>query len=159
MVINETSDNECRTVLARTSIGRLGCSLDNQPYVVPVHFAYETDYIYSFSTLGQKVEWMRANPKVCLQVDEITSESRWVSVIASGRYQELPDPQLEVERAHARVLLEKHQRWWLNPLAERRIKVRDELISPLFFRIHIDSPSGLDALADTEEGVSARSRQ
>lgn len=148
MVINEMSEKECRAVLARTSIGRLGCSLDNQPYVVPVYFACEGDYIYSFSTFGQKIEWMRANPKVCVQVDEITSQSRWVSVIATGHYQELPHPQHEAERAHARTLLEKQHHWWLNALAERRIKVRDELIAPLFFRIHIDSLSGLDAVSE-----------
>jgi len=154
MVINEMSDKDCKAVLARTSIGRLGCSLDNQPYVVPVHFAYEGDYIYSFATLGQKVEWMRANPKVCLQVDEITNPVRWMSVIANGQYQELPDPLFEVERAHARTLLEKHHRWWLNALAERRLRLRDELISPLFFRIHVESLTGLDAVADGEEDAT-----
>ena len=42
-LIHEMSDNECRAVLARGSIGRLGCALDNQPYVVPIYFAYEPE--------------------------------------------------------------------------------------------------------------------
>jgi uncharacterized protein len=57
-------------------------SFENQPYVVPLHFAYDGDYLYVFSTFGQKVTWMRANSKVCVQRDEIQSQSEWISVIA-----------------------------------------------------------------------------
>ena len=71
-------------------------------------------------TLGQKNEWMRANPKVCLEVDEITNQSEWMSVIASGRYQELPEPQFTAEREHARKLLGKRHLWWQNALGERQ---------------------------------------
>jgi nitroimidazol reductase NimA-like FMN-containing flavoprotein (pyridoxamine 5'-phosphate oxidase superfamily) len=35
----------------------------------------------------------------------------WASVIASGRYQELPEPQYAEERAHARNLLDKRHQW------------------------------------------------
>ena len=145
MIISELAENECRAVLARVSIGRLGCCFNSQPYVVPVCFAFEDDSIYVFSTFGQKVEWMRSNPQVCLQVDEITSKSAWVSVIVHGRYDELRDPQHSVQRAHAREALAKQHRWWLNALAERRAKMSDLLIEPLFFRIHMDSMTGLNA--------------
>jgi uncharacterized protein len=89
---------------------------------------------------------MRQNPKVCVQVDEITNQSEWVSVIANGAYEELPGPADSAERTHARRLLEKQHR--LNALAERRAKVEDLLIDPLFFRIHADSMSGLRATAN-----------
>lgn len=143
MRIDEMNEAECRELLARVSVGRLGCSLDNQPYVVPVGIAFESDYIYVFSTLGKKIKWMRENPKVCVQADEITSQSDWASVIANGNYQELPEPRFVDERAHARNLLQKHHHWWLNSLAERRIELRDQQISPIFFRIHVVSLSGL----------------
>jgi hypothetical protein len=99
MVITEMTQKECGAFLASASLGRLGCSFDNQPYVVPIYFVYEPDYIYVLSTFGQKTEWMRANPKVCLEVDEITNQSQWMSVIASGRYQELPEPQYTADLA------------------------------------------------------------
>ena len=86
MVINEMTETESGAFLANASLGRLGCSLDNQPYVVPIYFVYEPDYIYVLSTFGQKTEWMRRNPNVCLEVDEITNQSQWMSVIAKGRY-------------------------------------------------------------------------
>jgi uncharacterized protein len=149
MVVHEMTEQECRALLARASTGRLGCSRDNQPYVVPVYLAYQPRYIYIFSTFGQKIEWMRSNPKVCIQVDEIATESEWASVIANGRYQELAEPNYAVERAHARELLGKQHRWWLNALAERHQKSsKDLLIEPLFFRVQIDSITGLHSLPE-----------
>ncbi len=148
MKIDELTDTECREVLAHTSLARLGCSLDNQPYVIPVGIAYEPDYIYVFATFGKKIEWMRANPKVCVQVDELKGQSDWVSVIANGEYQELEEPRYTDERAHARKLMETRHHWWLNAMAERRIQVRDQEIAPIFFRIRISSITGLRATSD-----------
>jgi nitroimidazol reductase NimA-like FMN-containing flavoprotein (pyridoxamine 5'-phosphate oxidase superfamily) len=149
MVIKEMTQEECRASLASASLGRLGCSLDNQPYVVPIYFAYEPDYVYALSTLGQKTEWMRANPKVCLEVDEIANQFQWTSVVATGRYQELPEPQYTAEREHARMLLGKRYQWWLNALAERQLRLGDDSITPFFFRIHIDSMTGLRAVGES----------
>jgi nitroimidazol reductase NimA-like FMN-containing flavoprotein (pyridoxamine 5'-phosphate oxidase superfamily) len=66
-----------------------------------------------------------------------------VSVIANGRYEELPEPQFTQERAHARKLLEKRHDWWLNAMAERRMSSPDQSVEPIFFRIHVDSVTGL----------------
>lgn len=145
MAIKEMSDSECRAFLTRSHVGRLGCALADQPYVVPISLVYEEEYIYSFSTIGKKVQWMRKNAKVCVELDELTSQSHWISVIANGVYQELALPQFETERAHAHKLLERKQRWWLNALAERDMKSDDALIDPLFFRIRIESLTGLEA--------------
>jgi nitroimidazol reductase NimA-like FMN-containing flavoprotein (pyridoxamine 5'-phosphate oxidase superfamily) len=143
MLINELPQEECKAVLERAPVVRLACALDNQPYVVPVHFAYDGQYIYVFSTVGKKIEWMRANPKVCIQTD-IETESEWVSVIINGRYEELTE-QYPAERKHANTLLAKRYQWWLNALAQRRMTLSDSSIEPLFFRIHIDSMTGLRA--------------
>ena len=145
MVINEMTKEECGAFLTSASLGRLGCSLDNQPYVVPIYFVYEPGYIYALSTFGQKTEWMRANPKVCLEVDEITNQTQWISVIANGHYQELPEPQYTAEREHARRLLGKRYQWWQSAFAERQLRLGDDLITPLIFRILIDSVTGLRA--------------
>lgn len=95
MVIREMSGEECLRVLAGARLARLACARENQPYVVPVYLAYDeaSGCLYGFTTPGQKVEWMRANPLVCVEVDEIAADDRWVSVIASGRYEELPETQ------------------------------------------------------------------
>jgi len=148
MTIHQITEAECRLVLSRGSTGRLGCALNDQPYIVPVSFAYESDSIYVFATFGQKIEWMRMNPQTCMQVDEIENVTQWVSVIANGKYEELP----EDDRPHARNLLEQRHTWWLNALAERRSRVEDLLVDPLFFRIRIESLSGLRATDSLQTG-------
>ena len=108
MLIHEMTEDECRTALERVSFGRLACARDNQPYVLPIYFSYDGKHLYGFSTLGQKIEWMRSNPLVCLEIDERTSLHQWMSVVVSGRYEELPDaPEYGYERVHAHEVLQK----------------------------------------------------
>lgn len=150
MLIEQLSEVQCREFLAKSSIARLGCSLDDQPYIVPICFACEGNHIYFFSTAGKKIEWLRSNPKVCVQADSIEGNSDWISVIANGDYEELVEPLLANESEHARKLLERQQQWWLNALAERRNQVADLDISPIFFRVQITSVSGLRAISNSK---------
>lgn len=122
--------------------------MDNQPYVVPVAFSYEPGRIYVFSTVGKKIEWMRQNPKVCLQVDEIGNRSHWTSVVINGIYLELQEPQYSAEKRRARELLGESAQWWIAPMAERREQVSDLSIEPVFFRIDIESMSGLRGIPE-----------
>jgi len=145
MQITEMTTVECSALLAHTSVGRLGCSSENQPYVVPINFAYDSRYLYVFSTFGQKVKWMRANPRVCVQSEQIQSESEWASVVVNGEYEELTEPRYTAERKHATSLLGKRYQWWLNALGQRQLRVGDNPIDPLFFRVRIKSISGLRA--------------
>jgi hypothetical protein len=151
MEVNEMAAEECKVVLEHASLGRLGCSYENQPYVVPIYFAYDSGYLYVFSTFGQKVKWMRANPKVCVQTDQAQNQSEWISVIVNGEYEELPGPQYTAERKHASSLLAKRSHWWLNALGERQMSVDDKSIEPLFFRVRIQSMSGLRATEEKQK--------
>lgn len=149
MRIVEMSPDECKELLSRVSVGRLACALENQPYVVPVCFSYEPECLYVFSTLGQKIKWMRQNPKVCLQSDEITDRSNWMSVVVNGKYLELREPQYTAEKQQARRRLAKLSDWWHTPLAGRREQNSDLAIEPVFFRIEIVSMTGLHGLAES----------
>ena len=156
MEINGMTGEDCSAFLERASLGRLGCSYENQPYAVPIRFAYENGYLYVFSTFGQKVKWMRANSKVCVQTDEIQNQGEWMSVIVYGDYEELREPQYTDEREHARSLLAKRSHWWLNALGERQMRVGENSIDPLFFRIRIQTMSGLRAKEETTDSWEAR---
>jgi uncharacterized protein len=113
MLIREMSGQECCDLLARLGVGRLACARDNRPYIVPVYFAYEPDRLYGFATFGQKIEWMRSNPQVCMEADEVRSHFDWQSVIVIGRYEEFPDTaEYKDSRTQARALLEKRFLWW-----------------------------------------------
>ena len=150
MLITEMTSEECRELVARTGFGHLGCSHNNEPYVVPMYFAYETDYLYGFSIFGRKIEWMRANPKVCIDVDEVTSHSSWASVIINGRFQELPNtPQYSSERSHVFSLLEKRTLWWQTAQASKELRTTQPF-PPIFYRIHIDVMTGHRAAPDDD---------
>ena len=152
MRIVAISQPECTELLKRVSFGRLACSLDNQPYVVPVRFSYEPECLYVFSTVGKKIKWMRQNPKVCLQADEIGDSANWASVIVTGTYLELSEPQYHTaQRERARELLAQRPEWWRIPLSEARDRTLVSSIETVFFRIDIKSISGLRAVPETEE--------
>jgi len=140
MLIHEMTENECRTALARVSFGRLACARDNQPYVVPIYFSYDGKHLYGFSTLGQKIEWMRSNPLVCLEIDERTSHHQWLSVVVFGRYEELPDtPEFGCARVQAHELLQQRAMWWEPAYVATEHR---EQLTPIFFRIHIKQMTG-----------------
>lgn len=78
MFIHEMSRAECNEALSQAKFGRLACAHDNQPYVLPLNIAFDGDsHLYCFTTIGQKVEWMRSNPLVCFEIDEVTNHNHW----------------------------------------------------------------------------------
>jgi hypothetical protein len=60
-------------LLQSVHLGQIACVRESQPYITPLQFAYQDHYIYSFATLGKRIEWMRANPLVCVEVERIES--------------------------------------------------------------------------------------
>ena len=147
--IHEMTEFECRQALQQATVGRLACARDNQPFVVPIYFVLDRENIYAFTTLGQKIEWMRTNPRVCLEIDERTSHDQWQSIVIFGQYEELPDlPQFEAARAKALKLLQKHALWWEPALigAEHRDVPHSE--KAIFYRIRIGRITGRRATPD-----------
>lgn len=140
MVIEEMTDRECRALLAGTHLARLACALNNQPYIVPIHVDFHDTYLYSFATLGQKIEWMRQNPCVCVEIDQITSHKQWASVVVFGNYEELPaTPEHANARSLAESLFRRHPVWWEPasvPFAGHQPR------TPILFRILISRMTG-----------------
>jgi len=116
MRIHTLSTEECVDFLQDRTFGQLACSYRDQPYIVPIYFSFGSDCrrFYAFSTVGQKIEWMRQNPAVCLAIDDITDRDRWTTVLVFGRYRELRrEPDHAEERRVACGLLQKRPQWWL----------------------------------------------
>lgn len=149
MFIHKMSDFECRQALQRATVGRLACARDNQPYTVPIYFAFDGHYVYAFTTFGQKIEWMRINPRVCLEIDERISHNNWHSVIVFGRYEELPDlPKYQAARVKAHELLQKHVMWWEPAYVGAAHRGMPHSDTPIFYRIKIDRMTGHQATLD-----------
>ena len=153
MLIREMSRKECEELLARLAFGRLACSRDNYPYVVPIYFASEFGRLYSFSTMGQKIEWMRLNPHVCVEADEILSHTEWASVIVQGRYEEFPDtPEYAGLRKEAQSKLERiRSLWWQIGFATAQTRGRFDRDITVFYCIHIEEIGGRRGSPDPVE--------
>lgn len=156
MSVRQMTSKECHDALARTELGRLGCVNGQQPYVVPICFAYGEEYLYGFRPLDSTVELMRANPLVCVAIDEATSHDRWMSVSARGRYEELPDTaEWAAERMRAHECLAKRAMWWQPPFAVTE-GGRSSLYTPVFFRIRIEQVTGHCAAPEPRDAIGAQ---
>ncbi|PTM94203.1 pyridoxamine 5'-phosphate oxidase family protein [Mycoplana dimorpha] len=143
MYVREMSYPECHSLVAGGDLARLACCKDGQPYIVPITYALEGQCVYCFSMPGQKVEWMRDNPKVCLQVDTFYSGRQWKSVVVSGRFRELSHEQTpRSEWIHAWSLLERKTNWW----EPGGLKPEPQEISPesphIFFCVDVEGMTG-----------------
>ena len=104
--VKEMSRGERIALLLRGGYGHLGCSRDNHPYVVPMHYAFDSQALYFFTTDGTKTEFMAANHEVCFQVEEVTDARRWRSVMVTGRAERISGAE-ELERA-MRLITERN---------------------------------------------------
>jgi nitroimidazol reductase NimA-like FMN-containing flavoprotein (pyridoxamine 5'-phosphate oxidase superfamily) len=96
--IRDLSDAEITELLQRTGYGHLACSRNDEPYVVPVHFAFDDGVIYVYTTQGKKFEIIKANPRVCLQAEDVRDNQHWQSVIVDGEASPIVE-EMERERA------------------------------------------------------------
>lgn len=170
LMVREMTSDECAAFLARTRLARLACAKDGQPYVVPVHVAYYEltmgdACLFGFSMAGQKIEWMRANPLVCLEFDEITNLEQWISVAVFGRFKELADgaddgwrgptqmtpieqsSDFLTERQLAHRVLESRGIWW-EPATSAALSLSSDSsgqLTSIFYKISIDRMTGRQA--------------
>ena len=147
MLIQELTRHESLEVLAHTHLGRLACARGMQPYIVPIHFAYQNNCLYSFSMPGQKIDWMRANPLVCVEADQMRRE-QWATVVAFGRYDELCDtPECSSERTLAFNLLRQRAMWWEHG-GVKKMPAGTPAAVPVFYRIKIVQITGRRAAVE-----------
>ena len=90
-MLGDLNKKELIDLLESQVFGRLGCSVNDDTYIVPINYVYRNNAIYAHSGNGKKIEMMRENPKVCFQVDEILDTFRWKSAILWGDFIELKD--------------------------------------------------------------------
>lgn len=143
MLIHELTRQASLDLLAHTRLARLACANGAQPYVVPFYFALDNNYLYSFSTVGQAIEWMRANPLVCVEADEVVSSQNWVSLVVFGRYEELPNtPEWQSARETAFKVLQRNAIWWEPGYAPTIVHGTQRPLVPVYYRIHIVQITG-----------------
>jgi nitroimidazol reductase NimA-like FMN-containing flavoprotein (pyridoxamine 5'-phosphate oxidase superfamily) len=152
MNVQPISATECFAALTAAGVGRLACARDNQPYVVPIYFVVDGDELYAFSLPGQKIDWMRENPQVCLEVDWVNRGDDWSSVVVVGRYEELTDtPDHYNQRLRALALLQSRQMAWEPGASSGPDSAKPLAYAPIFYRIVVDQVTGFRGVPSAEQ--------
>ena len=136
-MITRLSQQEARALVRAGRVGRLGCVYEGGPYVVPINYVLDGETIYIHSLPGRKVEALRANPRACLQVDNVTDAYHWSSAIALGTYEEVIDPN-ERDQAVRRLLAR-----FPNLTPVESVPVHDGQSSVVIFRIRVQEITGV----------------
>lgn len=136
MTLGKLSKEDALKLLGDGRLGRLGCIDDGEPYVVPINYFFDGEYIYVHSLPGKKINALRANPRICLQVDEIEDSYHWRSVVVYGNYEEVTD-----EHLRENMLAELFRRMpHLTPVESKMTK---GLSQAIVFRLKPDSITGV----------------
>jgi nitroimidazol reductase NimA-like FMN-containing flavoprotein (pyridoxamine 5'-phosphate oxidase superfamily) len=102
--MQELSWPDAERILARNHYGRLACyspSRDSS-YIVPMSYTDHDGSIYIGTLAGQKLEFLREHPQgVCFEIDEITNDQTWLSVVATGVFVELHGAERDEQAAAA----------------------------------------------------------
>ena len=144
-MVRTISEMKSRTLLQSATVGRLGCIVNDAPYIVPINFVFDNNCVYSHSLPGTKIEALRGHPRSCLQVDVIYSPLHWSSVIAFGDFKEVTD----ADERHQVIgkILEKFP--MLTPV-ESTIAMDGGPSEVIVFQIEIDRISGVAEGEDSD---------
>jgi nitroimidazol reductase NimA-like FMN-containing flavoprotein (pyridoxamine 5'-phosphate oxidase superfamily) len=132
--------DEIEAFLASEVVVRIGCHAGEVTYVVPVAYAYHEGALYSFSHEGMKLELMRKNPRVCVEIDAVEHLGSWRSVVAWGNFEELHG----ADAGEGAGIASRRLGGLVDdPESRRRLEdaLRKEPV-PVIFRIRLDEKSG-----------------
>jgi len=135
-------------LLERSIVGRLGYTDGHKIYIIPISYLfYNHKYIIAHSREGQKIEILRKNPEVCLEVDMIHNLSNWKSVILWGRYEEItsqPDKHYALDMLIRKINKQKMDEVAVSP---EQSGIEQSMVLPdreksIVYRIKIEKRSG-----------------
>jgi nitroimidazol reductase NimA-like FMN-containing flavoprotein (pyridoxamine 5'-phosphate oxidase superfamily) len=138
--IKSLPKEEVFKLFERGHFGHLACHHRNDLYLVPVTYAFHEGFIYSHSALGKKINIMRSNPQICIQVEEVESFFRWKSALAWGEFEELKDE--EAARAMRILIKSFSEKEGSAPISELEADFSAQLENAIIYRIKILDFSG-----------------
>lgn len=151
-MIGHLTEAECKDFLKKEIVGRIGCSVNDETYVVPVNYLFDGNNIIAHSQEGKKIEMMRLNPKVCFEADDMKTLKNWRSVIAWGTYKEITDDTEKWDTLHNfvnRMMHFKFSETALPPeMMPQRMHPRSGKLKTVVFKIIIDKLTGRYEIED-----------
>jgi uncharacterized protein len=134
-MIGELSEAEIDSLLRRQRIGRIGSTAVGHVQITPIIYGYDGESIFGHSRYGRKIQYMRGNPEVCFEVEEIVDPTSWRVVEITGRYEELKGAQ-DRDRAMRLILAQAGG----GPESSAvQVERGEDLV---IYRIHIDKRTG-----------------
>lgn len=130
-MITDLNKADCEKVIASGIYAHLACCDGDEPYVVPIMYVYRDGCIYSYTHEGQKIEIMRKNPKMCVQIQHVEHALEWESVMCWGLFEQVTDPKsiqdvkLLLAEKHGDVVMNEGYRP-VSPLVEHVHFAHDE---------------------------------
>lgn len=109
--------DEALELLRSAPVGHLGVIDDGRPYVTPMSFIVTADDKILFRTMpGRKLDAIRNNPHVCIEVSTFDDESGdWASVLVKGEAVLVDDDAVKNEAVSG--LLRKYEKIMGSPLS------------------------------------------
>lgn len=99
-MLGNLNDLQIDHLLVSQFVGRIGCTDGKKPYIVPVTYVYDGEYIIGQTKEGLKLDIMRKHPTVCFEVDSMTNMANWQSAIISGTFEELKGKEADTVRGY-----------------------------------------------------------
>jgi len=109
MATKEMSSEEIEQLLINARVGRLGLSLTDGPYIVPVGYAYsDAEIFFHTCSKGLKMKALQNKPNICFEVDESLSDaSMYKSVIIFGKAEIIGDKEQMI--TYLQKLIDKYR--------------------------------------------------
>ena len=94
-MLGELNNEQINNILSSHVVGRLACTDGEKPYIIPVTYTYDGEYIYGQTNMGKKLKILRKNSNVCFEVDQMTDLQNWQSIVIYGEFEELKKKEIE----------------------------------------------------------------
>lgn len=101
-------------MLASGKVGHIAVVDDGVPYVSPISYVLIDRQLCFRTGAGRRLDAIRANPKVSIEVTKVLADEGWESVIAAGEAAEVDDQTLREQIVSA--LLSKYSQEIGSPL-------------------------------------------
>lgn len=124
---------ECR-------FAHLACHIKDDLYLVPISYIFEDGVIYSHSEPGRKIDIMRKNPHVCVQVEKVEDFFHWRSAIAWGDFEELNGD--EASEAMRLLLKKVSEEVGSEQMSSLGLDMAAQLESAIIYKIKIKKITG-----------------
>lgn len=137
-IFRDLTRDECVALLARQHVGRLAYTFRDRVDVEPIAYVWDVDTLFLRTGPGVKLDTLKRNPWVALEVDEVRGLFAWESVVVKGTVYFLRAAGTEFDQATYQRGLRALRR------IEPRFGTADDPLGDrtMLFRIHVDGITG-----------------